>query len=1562
MLDTIKVLLVENKEHDAQQIKQALAEAPTNMFLIRHEVNLSNAIRQIETDTPDIVLLSMNLPDSNGIDTLHRFTKDQFHLPVIVLAESEDRELGLLAIQSGAQDFLVNSSENCRNLPQIIQFALERHHTLQELQKSEERYRLISEVASDYMFAARVTPEGKLIQEWTTGALEPITGYSLNEYLENGGWQSIVHPDDQWIDDYDMEMLRQNKTIETELRIIRKDGTTAWVQVHGVPVWDEEKNQLKGIYGSTLDITRRKISETDLSLSEQQFKTVFEQAPLGIALADAQTGEYQKVNHRLAEMVGRTVEELESMRWMEITHMDDIQLDQNHLNQLNRGFFQRYQIEKRYLHSNGTSVWVNMIVTPVLVPGSAKPYVLSIVEDITEKKFNEKKLQESENRFRLLYEQAPIPYQSLNANGIVLEVNDAWLKELGYEKEEVIGKYFADFLEEQSSESFPRNFERFKKLGEVHNIHYGMLRKDQSIIQVNFDGRIAYDEQENLLQTHCVFTNVTEQKRMQDALENRLVALTRPLDDPKNISFTDLFDLDEIQKIQDEFASAAGVASIITQPDGTSITRPSNFSRLCGEVFHETEQGRLNCYQTGRQIGKFSDGKPTILPCLSKGQWDAGARISVAGHHVATWLIGQVRDETANEAGLRKYARSIGADEEEAIKAFYEMPLISSEQFSRIAQMLDALSNQLSDMAYQNIQQARFISDLQKAENEQKKNIARLESLAAILQHPYQDIQKFLDFALQEAIDLTESQFGYIFFYDEEKKELEVHAGIKHLREGKHLPPKTVYALEDVGLWGETIQQQRAVIINDYQAPNPLGNESLEELSQLTRFLAVPVFSNERIVAVIGIANKQSDYDQQDALQLTLLVNNVWRVVERREAITQLTEVSQRLRHYIETSSVMLFAYRLNAGRIDLMWLSNNAERLLGYTYNEIRDPEWWPTNLVDNNVDYLEDVQNWDSPDTDSKIQEYRFRHKDGHIIWIQENIQIAHDAAGEPIEAITSWIDVTNLKVQEQKIMRQAYVQSQLVAMGRSLGTTIDINIVYHTAYHYICKIIDIPNLCVSLLDTDVRNLKRVFAINEKVAVDVSSLPSTPYSPTKPVDHRSKVISTRNMITTTELEEGEGRWVFYATTPMKPRSAIYIPLIGEGKCIGVLELQSYKANAFSQEISELLSGVANQLALAIQNARLYEQIRKRVSQLGGLREIDTAINAHQSLEFIYQLVLNQVRFHLKSDAAAVLILDEESQKLVYQDGYGFENENVHLIQFPMEKCLPALVAQNGKTIQHLGHDQYDELLNQCPRWAQESFRSYIGIPIKIGKTVRGVLEVCHRTTFSPQSEWMQYLETLAGQVAIAIENNELISNLQQTANELMLAYDATIAGWSQAMDLRDKETEGHTQRVSELTVQVVQQLNLPAEEIIHIRRGALLHDIGKLGVPDDILHKPGPLDEREWEIMRKHPLFAYEMLKSVEYLKPALDIPRYHHEKWDGSGYPYGLKGKEIPISARVFALVDVWDALTNDRPYREAWSKEKVTEYIRSGTGTHFDPELVELFLSMVNDLSSKDEESH
>jgi len=370
-------------------------------------------------------------------------------------------------------------------------------------------------------------------------------------------------------------------------------------------------------------------------------------------------------------------------------------------------------------------------------------------------------------------------------------------------------------------------------------------------------------------------------------------------------------------------------------------------------------------------------------------------------------------------------------------------------------------------------------------------------------------------------------------------------------------------------------------------------------------------------------------------------------------------------------------------------------------------------------------------------------------------------------------------------------------------------------------------------------------------------------------------------------------------------------------------------------------------------QRKRFEERLKLQIDRLAALRAIDMAITSSLDLRVTFRIFLEQVIDNLGVDAADVLVLNSHSyNKLTFVAGRGFKTDALRYTNLSLGVGYAGKIAQEGKTIliPDLGKEAPD-LLKKSPALHRENFITYCGTPLIAKGQIKGVLEIFNRTPLEPDQEWLDFLEALAMQAAIAIDNARLFDDLQKSNLDLIHAYDNTLEGWSRALDMRDKETEGHSERVTEMTWRLARQMGVRNSELPHVRRGALLHDIGKMGIPDSILLKPGQLNDEEWEIMRKHPEYAYELLYPISHLRPALDIPYHHHEKWAGTGYPRGLKGEYIPLAARIFAVVDVWDALRSARPYRPAWPKEKAREYIKEQAGKQFDPKVVEVFLELL-----------
>ena len=521
---------------------------------------------------------------------------------------------------------------------------------------------------------------------------------------------------------------------------------------------------------------------------------------------------------------------------------------------------------------------------------------------------------------------------------------------------------------------------------------------------------------------------------------------------------------------------------------------------------------------------------------------------------------------------------------------------------------------------------------------------------------------------------------------------------------------------------------------------------------------------------------------------------------------------------------------------------------------------------------------------------------------------------------------------------------------ALGRALAATLDIEETYRLTYNYLSEIVDCPNFGISLFDEDKQLIRAAFVISDSQEVDVSRFPPLRYDPENTIAGRSRAIALRQPVIQADLARlaKKGKAMVIDNQDV-PESAVYLPMLVKDRVIGLLELQSYLPMAYSTQDVELLSMMANQIGLSIQNARLFAETQRQLNFVSALHTTDVAISSSLDLNLTLNITLQHVLEYLGVDVAALYLFNASLQKFEFAVGRGFSRMPViasppRLQGEPMNRLL---LGHKPVIIPDLRSAGEDIALQP---WASE-YSAYVAYPLIAKGEIKGLLEAFSRSPLDTNTEWMGFIETLAGQAAVAIDNATLFDNLQRANLELILAYDATIEGWSNALDLRDKETEGHTRRVTDLTLRLARQMGIPEADLVHIRRGALLHDIGKMGVPDSVLLKPASLTAEEWNIMRQHPLYAYKMLSPIPFLKPALDIPYCHHEKWDGTGYPRGLKGEQIPLAARIFAVVDVWDALTSDRPYRAAWSHEQALAYISEQAGKHFDPRVVDVFLDLI-----------
>jgi PAS domain S-box-containing protein len=416
--------------------------------------------------------------------------------------------------------------------------------------------------------------------------------------------------------------------------------------------------------------------------------------------------------------------------------------------------------------------------------------------------------------------------------------------------------------------------------------------------------------------------------------------------------------------------------------------------------------------------------------------------------------------------------------------------------------------------------------------------------------------------------------------------------------------------------------------------------------------------------------------------------------------------------------------------------------------------------------------------------------------------------------------------------------------------------------------------------------------------------------------------------------------------------RSALLVPLeVAEGSMY-VLEIQSYQRGAYGERDVSLMERIVNIIAMGLQKTYLLWESERHTKRMRTLKRTDQAIKERQSLPMMLDTLRDMLVSVLGIDAVDILYLHPKLKTLKIITQSGFRTNPMKYTDLELGEGPASATAASRCMVRIPDLREAGTEFVRSPNFDREEFATYIGIPLIVKSDLVGVLEIFHRSPLQVEGEGLDFLEMLAGQAAIAIAQWNLYQNLKHSKEQLNAAYDGIIESWAQALELRDIETKGHARRLVELTLQIARKLGVDEGRMADIRRGAYLHDVGKMGIPDRILKKKEKLTKEEREEISQHPLYAYEILKPIEYLRPALDIPLYHHERWDGLGYPEGLAGKETPLAARIFAVADVWDALRSGRPYRSAWSDEEALTHIKEESGKHFDPQVVEVFLELVN----------
>jgi PAS domain S-box-containing protein len=1664
--------------------------------------------------------------------------RQRYSLPIVL----EGELMGLLCVVSARKGAALQDEQRLlelglAHLAPILR-NIERYESVEQLVQqrtqalaaSEERYRIISEMISDYAYALRVNEDQTLTREWVIGGFEAITGYTSQELDALGGWQVLVYPEDMPIALARARRLLANQHDVSEFRIRRKDGAIRWLRDHGHPIWDATQGRVTRIYGAAQDITQRKLAEQAAQQSQRFLQAAMDALTAHVAILD-ENGIILAVNQswrRFGQENGlRTSNHGVGVNYLEIcdrargANADEAPRVAQAIRELLAS--ERAEAHIEYpCHSPQTQRW--FVAHLSAFDDEGKRRIVIAHETITERKLAEEASRAAEARLRALIEQVPaVVFTTAAENDRLLFISpqiealsgypvEQWLSEPNFWRKLIHPEDFARVRAEE---------QRTSASGEPFRIECRMIARDGRIVWLRDEAVLIRDPAGKPAFWQGVMLDITERKQREREIETQALlaqALSETL---------------ELQPLLERLLQAA-LHAIPTAEKGS-------VALLADEAHLQV-----------RAI--FGYHSPNVLGFTYPIQWGYAGR---ALRERRPLLI----QDLQQDPDLQKDAQQANIAEVQALRSAIAVPLLARGAVIGALSVESSKANSFSETdmgvlvsiastAALVIERARLYEEAQQRLSE----LIVLHRASQILLMARPDPESTYAAVHQAAASVMPCEAFAIVLEDEVLGDY--HGVYLYDKSGRH-PPQHIP--RGKGLSGQVIPSGKTLLINDYPIQSEVQAVHFGDPQHVRSILAVPLRRDGRTFGMISAQSYQPNtYNESHqrlletlAAQFAASIENARLFEETQRRLREmelLASASASLRTAVTRAEMLppLLDQIMKQMQVDGVALETLDERS-GALLTEWGCGVW--SSLIGGvippgkglSAQVLATGQPYFNNDARS---DPRLFHPmefsdlraaagiplivEGKIIgllWIGSRRTLDE----QDLRLLTAVADIAANALHRARLFEQTQRQAQKIAavnaMGRALAASLDLPTIYRTVYQHVRQLVNCDNLGISLFDQTANTLRAVYILSDGEELDVSSLPPLVFDPQQALNGRAKAAVEGQTVVVNDLSaKRQQRGGMLIGDSREPESAAYTPMVVEGKVIGLLELQSYRNHAYGEDDLDLLSMIANQIGLAIQNAllfsdvqqrlhevemlqevskslrqaqsmaemipvfiqhsllavgaqagsiylldessgdwvstgwintrgewlarsnplmrhrpgegvtglvgssgeiyytedwrsdpitvihageeqllsayysgislplraeqrvigvmhlwsekrrsfskeeqrmllaiadmagnalqrsRLHEETQRRVEQLNALQTVDRAISSSLDVHFSLDILLKQTITQLKVDAAGVLLYNPLTLALEYAAGRGFRTREYEQSRVSMGKGLAGRAAfeQRMMLVPDLATNQ---TFLRRDFLEKEGFVSYAVAPLVAKGAVKGVLEIFHRSRLNFDPDWQNFMEGLALQAAIAIDNGQMFEGLQRTNLELSLAYDAAIEGWVRALDLRDRETENHTQRVTELVVALARALGFNEQQMVHLRRGAILHDIGKMGIPDSILQKPGPLSAEEWEIMRRHPQFAYEMLSPIRYLRPALDIPYCHHERWDGSGYPQGLKGEEIPLAARLFAVVDVFDALTSNRPYRPAWPRAEAIAYLRQQAGKLFDPQIVAAFLKII-----------
>jgi len=1384
-------------------------------------------------------------------------------------------------------------------------------------------------------------------------------------------------------------LLDEGHVDKFECQNYRKDGSAFWVQVNARIAQDNE-GKISFVEGFVTDITSRKEAEEALralQASEERFRLFFQTSPDAININRLEDGVYVDVNEGFTSLTGYTREEALGIPSLEIDIWEDKRDRDKLIDGLRKKGFVN-NLEAKFRMKDGCIV--TGLLSARVIALDDVPHIISITKEIETLKQAEDTLQRQLKELTILHNIATAASSSTSVDELLQHTTDIITDALfpancgielvtekgqmyqthpsyrGASEKEirspmpfsrgVIGKVITTGipirLGDVSTE--PAYVEATKGVQSELCVPIKIQGRAIGVINIESKKENAYDEaDERLFNTIAgTLASSIEQLRLFETSQRRLKELS--IINAVSLSATRVAIVDDL-------------VENITQIIGDSLY-PDNFGVILlnetGDMLHPHPSYR------GINIDKFPDSVPINQGvCGQVAARGKSLRIAdVRNHKGYIEATSQVRSELCVPIMLGE--NILGVINAESI----QIGFFTEDDERLLTTIASILATALEKLR---------LLDQEKKRREDAETLREATTALTVSL----DLSTLFETILEHLSRIVAFDSASIAM--QESNELRLVAG-RGFPEGYDVIGSRI---KSDGKWSAIDQKRSSIIISDAQAD--LEFEQWEGSEYIRSWMAVAMAVQGKIVGYLFLDSRKPGYfSQRDATMVETFASSAAVTIEN----ARLFEAEQQRR--LEAETLREAATTINSAiSLDtvLETVARQMTTVLGSAGCAI---SIW--NRTQNTVTVLVDYNKAQSDLTDSQGTSYALEaYPFTRDILENQKISILHyDDLNAPeteltlmrkqevytlvlLPLVTGEQTIGLLELYEDKIKRRFYSDNEIrLIEGLASHAAIAIenarlfeaeqqrhreSETLRQATEAITSTLDIQQVLASILD----NLSQVVSFesasvflieNNNVRMTaVKGLPEDVIDQTFPADNAvlQEIWRTKSPLI---LNDSQIDVRFESWVAGEVHGWMGVPLIVHGVLIGYITIDSNVTDAYNEHDAALATTFANQAAVAIENARLFERGEQQIRQLTILRDIDSAISSSFDLRVTLNLLIGHIIRELDVDAAAIFLYNSDSQALSLYASAGLNlKRNAPLKYGRIGESLAGQVALQRKFLHIPNLEDVPEDKKHLQEIAEENFTSYFGYPL-VGKgQVKGVLEIYTRHEIDPPSDWLNFLHILAGQAAIAIDNIQLFKNLQRSNLELTLAYDVTLEGWGRALELRHKETQGHTNRVAELTVELARHIGIGGEELTHIMRGALLHDIGKLGIPDSILLKPGPLTKEEWDIMRQHPQYAHDLINPIAYLRPALDIPYGHHERWDGSGYPRGLKGESIPLAARIFAVVDIWDALLDERVYRNAWSEGKVIEYLKNTAGVELDPNIVEKFLELLEEKHSKNDSS-